>query len=218
MGDVALLGVTDEDVILEAPMDFAVLCPRDQRLAWGVDGVFASEDRWRLQSASVDFEGQGLTAGSVVQLLGPSAYFKPPGEALVVESVSGNTVELRRKGQGAGVGQPPGPVEGLTGVEFVVTTLGPQIARAAGDVERRLGLGAGELSEEDREAVRGVVALVVLSRQYMAMSRDGVGGREGPAGKAEFLRARLDERLARLVVEVGDGSRSVSRLSTRIGR
>lgn len=227
MGCLAAVSVTDEDVILEAPADFAILCPKDQRLAWGVDGILTPEGRWVLQSASVDFEAQGLGAGHVVQLLGPSLNFKPPGEALVVEGVSGKSVTLRRKGQASGVGQPPGTAEGLVGVEFVVTTLGPQIERASEDVERRLGLDAGEMSGvvlpgSDVEAVRGLVVLTVLSRQYMAMSRDLGTGQDGFKAKAGYLKAQLDERLARLVVHVGGigGGEpvNVSRFGTRIGR
>ena len=226
MGVLPRVKVTDEDLILEAPADFAILCPKDQRLAWGVDGFFAPEARWTLQSAGVDFEGQGLEAGNVVQLLGPSASFRPPGEALVVERVSGKTVVLRRKGEAEGVGQPPGPVEGLAGVEFVVTTLGPQVERVVEDVERRLGVEVAGLvlTESDEEAVRGVVVKAVLSGQYLAMSRDSGTSPEGFMGKAGYLRAQVEERLARLVVHVGgggveeEGARSVSRFSTRIGR
>lgn len=227
MGSLTVVNATDEDVILEAPADFSLLCPKDQRLAWGVDGCFTPEDRWTLQSTSVDFEAQGLVAGHVVQLLGPSANYKPPGEALVVESVSGKTLVLRRKGQLAGIGQPPGSVEGVAGVEFVVTTLGPQIERASEDVGRRLGMDAGgyslaALPVSDQAAVRDVVVLTVLCRQYMAMSREMGSSQDGYAAKAEFLKAQLDERLARLVVHVGgDGDSeptNVSRFTTRIGR
>ncbi|HEU5116107.1 MAG TPA: hypothetical protein VFT74_05460, partial [Isosphaeraceae bacterium] len=137
----------------------------------------------------------------------------------------GRTLVLRRKGEAEGVGQPPGPEEGLVGVEFVVTTLGPQVERVVNDVERRLGLGVAGvvLTESDAEAVRDVVVKAVLSRRYMAMSRDSGTSPEGFLGKASYLKAQVEEQLARLVVRVGGGGeeeelRNVSRFSTRIGR
>src|SRR3954467_9712135 len=31
---------TDEDIALRASADYSILCPRDQKLGWGNDGVF----------------------------------------------------------------------------------------------------------------------------------------------------------------------------------
>lgn len=216
---------TDEDVVIEAPADFPLLCPKDQRLAWGLDGVFTPEDRWMLRSSSVDFEGQGIEPGKVVQLLGPSASFKPPGEAVVVETVSGSVVVVRRKGQDAGVGQPPGPVGGVTGVEFVVTTLGPQLERASEELSRRLGLNeedSGELSAEDTGALRDVVVSAVLAQQYMVMGRETGGSGDVFGAKAVLWKSKLEERLSRIVLGASGGETGVGRerswFCTRIGR
>ena len=70
---------TDEDIALRATADFAILCPRDQKLAAGSDGSFDPSDRWTLQSASVDFSAQGVLPGQVVQLLGPASAFRAAG-------------------------------------------------------------------------------------------------------------------------------------------
>src|SRR5437762_9727881 len=118
---------TDEDIAIRASSDFLLLCPRDQKLASGTDGMFASSGRWTLTSPTVDLASCGIAAGNVVQLLGPSAYFKVPGETLVVATVATGALGLRRKGEAAGIGQPPGPPTGLSGVEFIVATLAPQI-------------------------------------------------------------------------------------------
>src|SRR5947199_54246 len=49
------LYATDEDIVLRASADFALLCPRDQKLASGTDGTFMPDDRWTLHSTAVDF-------------------------------------------------------------------------------------------------------------------------------------------------------------------
>jgi hypothetical protein len=65
-----------------------------------------------------------------------------------------------------------------------------------------------------------VVVLTVLSRQYLAMGREpGVAGvAEGFAAKAAYLRARLEERLGRLMAGLGGGGGGVVRFATRVGR
>ena len=87
----------DEDIALRASADFAILCPKDQCLAYGLDGVFT--DPWTLTSPSVDFQGNGLIPGLIVRLTQPVTLYKPPGEAFAVDSVAPNAVVLRRKGQ-----------------------------------------------------------------------------------------------------------------------
>src|SRR5277367_3555082 len=98
---------TDEDIALRASADFALLCPRDQKVAAASDGTFSPTNLWTLLSNSVNFTANGVVAGQVVQLLGPSLAFRPPCEALVVASAFNGALTLRRKGLATGVGQPP---------------------------------------------------------------------------------------------------------------
>ena len=198
-----LLQVTDEDVALRAPADFAILCPRDQRLASGLDGSILSSDRWVLRSDSNDFNAQGLEPGQVVQLLGPASAFKPPCDLLAVQAVEPGGLRLRRKGQPEANGQLPAPVGGLNGVEFLVATLAPQIAAARDEINDRLGLedpireskaGAGPLRE--------AIVLTVLARLYYAYSRDPGPSPDYLAAKAirheadrEILIGRLADQL-----------------------
>ncbi|MDB5350779.1 MAG: hypothetical protein JWN86_2026 [Planctomycetota bacterium] len=220
---------TDEDIALRASADFAILCPRDQKLASGGDGFFDPSDRWTLRSMSVDFLSQGLMPGHVVQLLGPATTFRPPGESMIVENSSGHGVTLRRRGQVPGVGQPPGPASGLMGVEFIVATLTPQIEQASFELDRRLGISglvAGRHASDlvDVRELRELVVLTVLHRQYMDMSR-GCGGaqQDSLAGKAQLIKSELDELLDRTAihwrsVSDGIGDEPTTRFSSRISR
>ena len=195
--------VTDEDVALWAPSDFALLGPRDQRLASGLDGIFQAGDRWALRSSSSDFASEGLESGQVIQLLGPASTFQSPGELLAVQAVEPDALQLRRKGQAAGVGQPPSPSGGVTGVEFLVATLGPQIADARDHVSIRLGL-----DDPLREAAAGTsslreaVVLTVLARLYFANSRDPGTNPDFFAAKAVHCEAALEALLARIATRI----------------
>ncbi len=224
-----ILYATDEDIALRASADFAILCPRDQKLASGVDGLFDSSDRWTLRSPSVDFASQGLMPGHVVQLLGPSAIFRPPGESLIVVHCDGFGVTLRRRGQSVGSGQPPAPVGGFLGVEFAITTLAPQIEQASFEIDRRLGISdfhAGRQASDlmDPRELRELVVLTVLHRQYMDMSR-GAGGasQDALAVKAQLIKIELDELLARTAIHwrtvvEGIGDEPTTRFCSRISR
>jgi hypothetical protein len=199
---------TDEDIALRASADFPLLCPRDQKLASATDGVLFASAPWTLTSATVDFQALGVAAGQIVQLerAGQMAAI----ECLVVVGTAPGSVTLRRKGQPAGVGMPPGTASGLSGVTFRVATLGPQIALASADVNRRFGISDGlypgrspsELA--DPSEIRDAVVLTVLYRQYLDASRV-MGGLEGGsadhfAAKARAVKAELDDLLARLAV------------------
>lgn len=215
------LYATDEDVALRASADFALLCPRDQKIASGLDGSFAASDRWGLRAGSLDFGAAGVAPGQVVQLLGPSPQFRPPGEAMVAHAANGSLVTLRRKGQAPGAGQPPGPVGGLLGVEFLIVTLAPQIARAGSEFDRRFGLSAGGAAGlMDPRDVREAVVLSVLHGQYLAMSREAGGASQDPfATKALAFKAELDDLLARLVARTTRGDAAPASLfCTRLTR
>lgn len=222
MTPLSVVYATDEDIALRASADFALLCPRDQKLAAGSDGVFDPSDRWTLRSASVDFAAQGLAPGHVVQLTGPASAFRPPGETLVVSSVAPGAIRLRRKGQLDGVGQPPAPIDGLSGIEFLVVTLGPQIERASDDLNRRYGIDEGMTGHcptdlADTRALREATVLSVLHRRYLEMSREAGGQPDVFATKGQLVKAELDDLLARVVVHWG-AALATDRFSTRLSR
>jgi hypothetical protein len=196
---------SDEDIALRGSGDFSLLCPKDQKLAEGSDGAFLPSACWTITSAAVNFSACGLAPGQIVHLSKPVAHFKPPGDSLVIVSVSSDGIALRRKGQQVGIGQPPGPVTGLTGVDFAIVTLGPQIEAASYDLNRRFGIDdlvAGRRTSQlyDPREVREAVVLTVLYRQYLSMSRDAGAQRDSFASKALAFKSELDDLLDRVVI------------------
>jgi hypothetical protein len=229
MSTVNMIYATDEDIALRASADFSILCPRDQKLAWGIDGAFLSSDPWTLASGSVNFLSHGLVPGQLVLLTKPTSAFRPPGELLVIATVTAGGLGLRRKGQAPGVGQPPGSSTDLTGIEFSVNTLGPQIELASYDLNRRYGiddflLGRRSSDLYDPKEVRDATVLTVLHRQYLDMSKSAEGQLDMFATKSRVIKDELDELLARVVVHwkpsnpIGDPSAPTTRFSTRISR
>jgi hypothetical protein len=223
-----IIYATDEDVALRASADFPILCPKDQKLSAGSDGAFFSSEPWILNSATVDFPRYGLTPGQIVQLTKPITHYRPPGESLVIASVATGAVTLRRMGQKLYIGQPPAPIAGLTGVEFSVVTLGPQLEAASYDLNRRFGIDdlvVGRRASElyDPREVREATVLTVLYRQYLSMSRDAGDQRDNFAAKALAIKSDLDELLARIVIhwptdaKGGTGS-ATTHFSTRLVR
>jgi len=220
---------TDEDIALRASADFALLTPRDQCLAAGEDGLFLVNDPWTLQSPTVDFLGNGLTPGNVVRLTQPVSYYRPPGDSFVVASVAANAVTLRRKGQAAGVGQPASPPGGVAGVKFEAATLGPQVASAGDELNRRYGIDALVAGRrpcdlfDPREVLEATV-LVVLYRQYLEMSRGGEEHTDTFTAKAQRYKQELDDLLDRVVIHWagspggGGADAPTTRLSTRLSR
>ena len=227
---------TDEDVALRASTDFSALCPRDQLLASGSDGGFATSDLWTLRSASVDFAAFGLVPGQLARLTKPTTAFGPNGELFAIQAVSTGAITLRRKGQAASVGQPAASQAGLTNVEFAVRTLGPQLLLASYDIDRRFGIddaiaGRRSLDLYDPHQLREAVVLTVLYKQYLDQSRQFAGRiadqSDTPgdvyAAKARLAKAELDELLDRLALkwnEADVASRAIAttRFSTRVSR
>jgi hypothetical protein len=211
---------TDEDIALRASADFTILCPRDQKLAYGSDGIFDPSDRWTMRSSSVDFTAQGVLPGQLVQLLGPVTTFRPPGDSLIVSAVNGHYVTLRRRGQIAGSGQPPAPTNGMLGVEFLIATLAPQIQAASVDVNNRVGVnvaipGRTALDLLDPSELCEAVVLTVLQRQYRDMSREmGNTSTDVLAAKAQIVKSELDDLLARTIVHWKASSASVGDTSS----
>lgn len=208
---------TDEDVAVAAPADFLLICPRDQVLAAGQDGSFLGAEPWTLRSATIDFAGTGAGPGGVVVLLGPSSAFAAPGEVLGIAAAGAGTVELRRKGLAAGRGRPPGPAAGLSGVEFLVPTLEPQLAAAAGELGWRFGLAAGATPEELDEAagladLRAAAVLTVLRGRYADLGGDPGGTF---TAKLEWVRSELGAVLGRIAARRAAGAGGIA---TRLGR
>jgi hypothetical protein len=219
---------TDEDIALRASADFALLCPRDQKVASGSDGVFSPATPWVLTSATADFQALGVMPGHVVQVQAAGAGQGSTADCLAVVGTAPGSVTLRRKGQSAGVGMPPGPSTGGGGVKFQVTTFGPQIALATDDINRRFGItnglypGRSPSVLSDPGELRDAVVLTVLYRRYLDASREVAGPADSFAAKARAIKAELDDLLARLTLHwnraCDDLGPPTTRFSTRMSR
>jgi hypothetical protein len=194
---------TDEDIALRCLGDYPALCPDHQKLAAGTDGVFPSADRWKLTAATVDFTAAGVHAGNVVQLTAPRAQFRNDGELFIVESVgSDGAATLRRLGKGAGVGQPPAPAAGLTGVAFEVLTLDPQIEQATYEIQQWMGVDTTypDRTPYDPRSLNLLCVLWVLQRMYALQARK----REEDFGlKLEQIKEELEDLKGRLSIRWG---------------
>lgn len=176
----AITYATDEQIAVRATGDFAILCPDWQKQAYGADGVFASGSPWVLTSASVDFEASGVVLGMVVTLTQPRSTFRGSGDLLAVDSVAGSSLTLRRIGQATGVGAPPVPAAGLTGVEFSVLTMTPQIENASFALNRQWNIDPGLPGRTPSEMyelrdLREATVLTVLAERYLAETRSERG-------------------------------------------
>lgn len=163
---------TDEDVAILVPKDYFDLAPKHQTFASGSDGVFQAGSPWVLTSASNSFSARGVSAGCVVYLSKPVASFPPGGDLLAVDSVSGNSATLRRLGVGAGLGKPPAPSAGLSGVQFDVWSFRAQIDRISYDLNQRLEIDANVSGRAptdlyDARELRGLAALMVARGAYL---------------------------------------------------
>ncbi len=218
----SIVYASDEDVAVRATGDFAVLAPDWQKAASGFDGVLAAGAPWTLSSATVDFEAAGVKSGHVVSLRKPATIFKGAGELLAVASAAGKNLTLRRIGAGRGEGAPPAPPAGVSGVEFLITTLAPQIEEASFDLNRRFGIdprvsGRSPDALHDRRDLRAACVLTVLAQRYAAETRGSEG--DFPL-KLRRINQDLSEVLARLAVRWNSpsGSPDSSMFSTRIVR
>lgn len=169
---------TDEDIARRAEADFLLLTPSSQQIAYGADGSFASTDLWTLASPSVNFKAQGTLPGMIVALTKPTANYKSPGTLFAIDSLpTVGSATLRRIGLGTGIGQPPAPLGGLSGVEFRIVTLQPQIVAATFSLYKRFGLDPNipwksPTNLYDPAEVVEACVLQVLKRQYEASSRE----------------------------------------------
>jgi hypothetical protein len=223
MATLTTLYATDEDLSIRAAGDFALLCPKDQKLAEGTDGAFSAADRWTLTSASNDFQALGLKAGHVIQL-SKQGVFRGTEELVVVSAAPGS-VTLKRKGLAPSVGFPPGPAGGSSGINFVVTTLEPQIERTTYDLNLRysvddLIMGRRATDFYDIREVNEACVLEVLWTQYAAMARNAGENSDHFAKQAASRKAELDTLLGRVVIHWNPQAtiRESSQFSTRMSR
>jgi hypothetical protein len=206
-GPLAQVYCTDEDIAARALDDFPVLVPSWQVQALSADGVFDPGYPWLLRSASVDFLMAKVHARQVVHLTKPPAQFRGEGTLLAVEGVStdGSSVQLRRIGKAPGLGQPPAPAAGLTGVEFAIRTFDTQIDKASYDANKIFNIGQGDPGltsgnlAEPRELEQWTV-LTVLGRAYAARLKER---REDFGIKLQEIRAELAELKGRISVRWG---------------
>lgn len=199
---------SDEDILIHAGGDFAVLCPPWQQMAAGIDGAFAPGSPWVLTSASVDFQANGVAPNQVVWLTAPRSQYPGGGQFLAIDTVSGNSVALRRPYKDSGVGQPPGPAAGLMGISFAVNTLDPQIAEASYDIKQRYAiddLTGGDFARSsswiyDLQVLRVATVYSVLVERYTQETRTGQGDFDK---KVARFRQKLDDALGRVQVRWG---------------
>lgn len=200
---------TDEDVLLQVPRDFVPLCPKHQNLAAAKDGFITSTDPWTLYSQSVDFISRGIKPGHVVQIVGPSAAVGPAGDILGISAVAEHALTLRRTGLPAGLGHPPGSPGGLSGLDFFIPTLGPQIVKASLEIARRCGIdhrvpGRRFTDLKNESDIRIATVLSVIHRRYLDHGRGDQGGDDPLMGKALIFASMLDSHLGRMVVHWSD--------------
>jgi hypothetical protein len=197
------LWCTDEDLALRAAGDFALLCPKDQALARGADGVFNLADLWTLSSATNDFLAQGVAPGNVVQLSKQGVFLGT--ELFGVSAVTSSGVTLKRKGLAGGIGLPSSPYGGANGVSFAVLTLQPQIVRATYDLDQKYGIDdliQGRRSSDvyDPQEVLDATVLMVLWRAYEEMARHAGDRADHFAAQAKRYNDDYHELLGRAEV------------------
>ena len=198
---------TDEDILVRASGDFVTLAPSFQRMAAGTDGVFTTGIPWVLSSATVNFGTNGVKPNQVVSLTGPKSSYPGGGDLLAIDSVStdGTSLTLRRPHKDLGIGSPPGPAAGLTGVSFSITTFDPQTEEASFDIKRRFGIDENITFRDstwvyDLRDLRMATVLTVLYDRYTAELRSDRGDWIRKLGHIRNLR---DEILDRVQVRWG---------------
>ena len=197
---------TDEDIFVKASGDFMTLAPSWQCMAKGTDGVFRFRDApWVLTSSTINFATNGVSPNQVVALTAPKSQYPGGGDLLAIDSVSGNSITLRRPHKDLNVGMPPAPAAGLTGVTFTVTTFDPQIEEASFDIKRRFGIDENITFRDstwiyDLRDLRMIVVLTVLYDRYTAELRSDRGDWVRKMGHIRNMR---DEILDRVQVRWG---------------
>lgn len=195
---------TDEDVFIVGGADWSVIVPRTNRYAAATDGVFSAGSPWTLASASTLFVTQGVKAGMIVELKGPTSTYTPP-QYLAIETINANSVVLRRPGAPLNEGLGPGPAAGLTSVTFTIQSLKPQIENAAFELNERYSVdprlsGRKPADVYDQRIFRRLTALWVLYQQYANMTRAKTGDF---ADKIAFYKMEYEASLATATLRWG---------------
>ena len=169
-------------------------------MAKGSDGVFANGVPWVLTSASVNFQTNGVQPNQVVALTAPKSQYPGGGDLLAIDSVSGNSITLRRPHKDLNIGMPPGPAAGLTGVTFNITTFDPQTEEASFDIKRRFGIDENITFRDsswiyDLRDLRMLTVLTVLYDRYTAELRSDRGDWVRKMGHIRNLRDEITDRV-----------------------
>lgn len=220
---------SDETVAVHIRGDYAMLAPKWQTLADGGDGTFSADAPWVLSSDSVNFQANGVAAQNVVVLSSPASAFPGGGHLFAVDSVSGNSVTLRRVGFPLNIGQPPG-ASGLSTVKFSVPSLGPQIDEATYRLKDRFALDEQifyrssawiyQGTEDAYRCLRDACVFTVIADAYEAESRDQTDSGDF-ARKARVFAGRRDEALGRVQIRFGPtgaSEQSTTFFSTKTSR
>jgi hypothetical protein len=215
----------DEDLLVRASGDYITLCPTWQCLAKGTDGVFAAGSPWSLSSPTVNFAAQGVQGANVIALTGPRSQFPGGGDMLAIDSVStdGTTLTLRRGHQAPGVGQPPAPAAGLTGVSFSIQTFYPQIEEASFTIKRAFNIDENLPMRTsswvyDLRDVRILTVLTVLYDRYTSELR---ADRGDWMQKIRLIKSQRDEVYGRVEIRwgpLGTSAEPTTIFSTKLSR
>ena len=148
---IMIVYATDEDIALRASADFAALCPRDQVLASGSDGVFVASDPWTLTLGLGRFRRlrPGAGAGGPADQADDLLRGRTASCSRSRPSRPG-AITLRRKGQAAGVGQPPAPRAGWPASSSPSGRSARRSRLASYDLDRRFGI-----DDRDRRPAAG---------------------------------------------------------------
>ena len=181
------------------------LAPVWQCMAKGTDGSFANGMPWVLTSASVNFQTNGVNPNQVVCLSAPKSQYPGGGDLLAIDSVTGNSITLRRPHKDLNIGMPPGPAAGLTNVTFSINTFDPQSATASFDIKRRFGIDENITFRDstwiyDLQDLRMLTVLTVLYDRYTAENRSDRGDWQRKMG---HIRNQRDEVADRVQVRWG---------------
>lgn len=221
----AVVYATDEAIAIRDISAYTALCPISQSVASAADGIFSSGFPWDLSSASKAFQSLGVKANHVIRLTGPKAQYLGSGQLLAIESASGSSVTLRRLGQDIGVGEPPAPAVGLTGVTFQILTYDAQIQVASKDLNRTYSIDPnsalnGPSGLTDTEDLEQACVLKVLIARLLAetQQRDQTWGL-----KLQNYRQELADVMTRLQLRWGPNNDSTEpqvydNFSTRLTR
>jgi hypothetical protein len=213
----------DEHIVVRAGGDFVTLCPPWQQMAAGTDGYFSSGTPWVFSSSSVDFTYQNIQPRQVIQLTGPKNAFPGTTTLLAIDSVSGNSLTLRRVNQKLNYGQPPGIQAGNATISFVINTLYPQIEEATFDIKRRYGIDENTFYRASawiyaQRDLRMATILSTLLPRYIHETRSDRGDF---SDKIALIKTDLQEVLDRVQVRwgpLGNSAEPSTLFSCRLSR